>query len=107
MRPFPIPAGIPQLPTDLKRHHRFTRASGHGQQIATLALQYGLNSAVDGLNSAVDGDLLVIARDITRHVVIGSQQLIGGILGNPLASPESIEQFAGRWVSGQFGFLPR
>ena len=52
-----VPAGVPELPADLEGDDGLAGAGGHGEQDAPLALQ-------DGLDGAVDGDLLVVARGL-------------------------------------------
>ena len=92
-----IPAGVPQFPTDLKRHHGFPGARRHREQHAALALQ-------DRLHGAVDGDLLVVA-GLDADQVSRSQQPRGGLLAELLGGHEALPQFVGRRKTGQLPLL--
>ena len=92
-----IPAGVPQFPTDLKRHYGFPGARRQGQQHAALALQ-------DCLHGAVDGDLLVVA-GFDADQVSGSQQAVGALFAQALGGGEPPPQFVGSRKTGQLPFL--
>ena len=67
-----IPAGVPELPADLKGDGGLAGAGRHREEQAALPLE-------DGLDRAVDGDLLVVALALADGVIARREQALGAL----------------------------
>ena len=68
--PGSIPAGVPQLPANLKGDGRLPGAGRHREELAMPTLE-------DALDGAVNGDLLVVAFALADGVVHRREEALG------------------------------